>query len=287
MSKPEFKARSLIETPNSSLEIGFLEGDFGKYVDEEVHKRYARIRGISQIKYDGKIVGKLTLPYGVAVNEIIEKDNLRTATPADLERILKVDESILMQVYFIRHPEWDKKTYPYDSSCPFLFPTEMPFGTISALALSNGTGNLYLAENLMKQVKARNPKEKMPVVIPLKSLKLAKINDNPYEVEFQLKDNAEVIYAPILNKKSDKFCKPLYFKSSDINEKTGLPIKLSKEGDRELYTSKEGGLRGFSLGCSQLHGKQLGWSLDSSFTNFTYSNEPSDGVIIREKLKNK
>src|SRR3989344_5328645 len=62
---------------------------------------------------------------------------------------------------------------------------------------------------------------------------LAKDQDSQHRLAFKLREDTEIIYAPILNKETGNFS------SEDIDEKTGLPKKLGG-GNRTLYTMKNG-----------------------------------------------
>jgi len=100
---------------------------------------------------------------------------------------------------------------------------------------TNGDPNSYLAGNLMKQVKERIGKlGKMPVMIPLYGIGIVKDQDSPHGLAFKLKDDAEINYAPILNKSNNS-----NFNSEDIDIKTGLPKKIGK-GNRTLWTRDSG-----------------------------------------------
>jgi len=100
--------------------------------------------------------------------------------------------------------------------------------------------NEYLAKDLTEQVQARlEKKAKMPVMIPLAGLEIANDSDSNYGLAFKLKEDSELIYAPILNKDGR-------FSSEDIDFKTGLPKKLGN-GNRNSYT-RESGLSRLDLG---------------------------------------
>ena len=91
---PEFKGKPLIEMPKSVPTANFLEGDFGKAVHSEYKGRAERDYGdasaLKVLSYsDG--VAKGSNPFAVVlVNQIVREEGLRTATPADLERILRI-----------------------------------------------------------------------------------------------------------------------------------------------------------------------------------------------------
>ena len=213
---PKFIGKPLIELPKSVPQANFLEGDFGKAVLKEYSERvksdYDSVKDLKVLSYEDNVV-KGSNPFAVVlVNQIVSKEGLRTAKPSDLEQILR--KNVLNLEGF------------YEDSALVLRNTEEP--------------NKYLAENLMEQIKKRDSKQKLPVMIPLTELELAKDSNSWYKLSFKLKENAEIIYAPILNEKTESFY------SKDIDEKIGLPGKLNKFGDRTLYT-RNAGLSGFYL----------------------------------------
>ena len=187
----------------------FLEGDFGREADKEIQGKYGKFNAINQIGYNkenGVVQGSNPF-YVIAVNEVLRDKGLkiRTATQADLERMLKTGEMDLRGVY-----------------------------EDTALVLRNEKApNEYLAKDLMKQVKSREPKQRMPVMIPLNGLELQKDSNSKDGLSFKLTDESQIIYVPVLNKP------PGNFSSEDINKKTGLPEKLGK-GNRTLYTRDSG-----------------------------------------------
>lgn len=69
-------------------------------------------------------------------------------------------------------------------------------------------------------------------MIPLYGLEIAKDDNSPYKLVFNLTEKKELIHSPILNKDSG------YFSSEDVDE-NGLPKKLVK-GNRGFYTRKTG-----------------------------------------------
>lgn len=200
---PEFNGKQIVPKGFKFPEADFLKGDFGKAVNEEVQGKY-QFPAINKIKYSDNIIKGSNPFYVVAVNEIIRPGYL-TATPADLENILETNILDLNSIY-----------------------------EDSALVLrSEKDPNSYLAKKLMNQVKAINHRIKMPVVIPLAGLELEADSNSEYGLAFKLREDAEIIYAPILNKETANFS------SEDINKRTGLPKKLGN-GNRTLYTRQEG-----------------------------------------------
>ncbi len=212
MTKAKFQGKPLVAIPEFIPSIGFLEGDFGKEVSKEVDSKYNGfnvVKGIGNYS-NGVVIGSNPF-YVVAVNEVIRADGLRTATPADLEMAIKTG----------------------------VIPLRGQYEDAGLVLRTTGEPNSYLANHLMKQVKVRGNK-KMPVIIPLAGFDLEKDSSSPHGLAFKLRDDAELIYAPILNKRDGNFS------SVDVNEKTGLPNKISR-GDRYLSTRKEG-LSGLVLG---------------------------------------
>ena len=190
----------------------FLSGDFGRDFLDEYQGRaqtdYKNADVLNILRTDKDIV-KGSNPYAVVLaNKILRQEGLRTATPADVERILKSGDLALGGVYID-----------------------------TALVLRNeDEPNKYLAGDLIKQL----GKKKLPVMIPLAGLDLRVDSNAPMELAFNIREDAQVIYDKILNSENENF------NSEDINEKTGLPKKLGK-GNRAFYT-RDSGLSGFCLG---------------------------------------
>ena len=208
MRLPEFTAAPLIEVPTVIPRANFLTGDFGKAVLDEFKERaeadHDNADVLNVLLYSNNIV-KGSNPFAVVlVNQIVSQAGLRTATPADLERVLKCNALTLRGQY-----------------------------EDSALILrSDGNPNKYLAQDLIKQIKERNPKAKMPLMIPLAGLKLANDSNSSYGLAFKLKENADIIYAPQLAGKNSR-------KSFSETDKNGLPI-FDKEGTRAVYLGNSG-----------------------------------------------
>ncbi|MBI3623994.1 hypothetical protein HY212_08005 [Candidatus Pacearchaeota archaeon] len=206
---PAFQGKPLIAISEFIPQANFLEGDFGQAALEEYSGRakseYVGAGVSSVLKYNHDVV-KGSNPFAaVLMNQVLRQEGLRTASPADLERVLKTGTLPLQGQY-----------------------------EDSALVLRDeGDPNSYLASNLMTQVKARNSKQKMPAMIPLYSLDLVKDPDSPHGLAFKLRDDAELIYAPILSEKNNG---KLFSKT---DEPTGLPKELG-EGNRTLYTRNSG-----------------------------------------------
>lgn len=210
---PVKEASPLIEIPEFIPQAGFLGGDDGKEIDREIGGKYEQ-SALQKDSYKGGVIKGSNPFYVVAVNELLRQNGLRTATPADLERVLKTNA-----LYLRGH---------YEDSALVLRSAEDP--------------NAYLAKDLAKQIKQRTGKQrKMPVMIPLAGLELREDQNSDYGLAFNLTDDSEIIYAPILNKGGGNFT------SEDINEKTGLPKRTKREGNRYLYT-RDSGLSRLCLG---------------------------------------
>ena len=205
-SLPVNKAKPLVEVPQNVPLIGSLGGEQGKEINDAIKKDFAGISALQVGNYSEGIVKASNPFYAVAVQKRLQ-EGVRVASQADLEKALKWGVLDLRGTY---------------EDTGLVLRTE-------------GEPNSYLASNLMIQAKARlDKKVKMPVMIPLYGLELAKDQNSPYGLSFKLGDNAEIISAPILNKGDGNFS------SRNINAETGLPKKLGN-GDRTLYT-RQGGL---------------------------------------------
>lgn len=201
---PVLESRPLIN-PEMVPQVGFLGGDEGKLVHEEIQRKYSQFFAINQVSYKNNLAQGSTPFYVVAVNEIIRLQGFRVATLADLENILKLNALDL--------------TCHYEDSALVLRSEKDP--------------NSYLAQNLMKQIRVRNPEVKMPVMIPLAGLSLVQDSGSDYGLTFTLRGDAEMVYAEILNSQNGSFS------PEGMDASIGLPRKLGK-GNMTLYTRKEG-----------------------------------------------
>ena len=205
---PEFKS------------VSFLEGDFGKQINEKVQAKYGSFEAINKIAYDdkNKLIKGSNPFYVTAVNEIFREffpdKNLRTATQADLERILKENS-----------PELKGQ---YEDSSLVLRTKQEP--------------NKYLAQDLFAQFKAKGItlKEDSAYVLPLFTLKLRNDEKSNYKLSFDITDSTIENYfeAPILMSASGNYINP-----AEMNDKTGLPNKVyekSISGNRRLWTRNSG-----------------------------------------------
>ena len=224
-TKSKFQGKPLVEVPKAIPYVDFLGKDFGREVDQEARSRHPNLPNISNINYQDGVVQGSNPFYVVAVNEVLRQEGLRTATQADLEKAIRL--GVL-----------DLNSYED-----------------SALVLrSEGDSyqpNDHLSRSLHKQVKARDPKAKYPVMIPLR-------------------EDSEIIYAPILTKDGN-------FTMRDIDEKTGLPSKLINSECLEIST-KQDGLSRLIWGC--------GWKYYLSSNGDNLGRSRSDGrvVVVRDPV---
>ena len=193
----------------SSTGLSFLVGEFGQAVLKEYEGRakadYCNQKALNVLSYSGEegIVNGSNPFAAVLVNQIVQP-KLHVATQADLERILKSVSLALQGIY-----------------------------EDSGLVLrSEGEPNSYLARNLYTQIKERNKKQKLPVMIPLAGLELVNDQNSPHGLAFNLKEKAEIIHAPELGHKNNGK------KFQEVNER-GLPI-FGKNGNRTLSTRNSG-----------------------------------------------
>ncbi len=209
--KDKFEGRNLIEVPR----VDYLRGEFGREIHEEIKVKYADFLVVTEnISYDkkDKLVNGSKPYYVVAANEMLRQIGLHTATPVELEMVVSANARNSSSGLNLRGNYED-----------------------SALVLrSEGEPNSYLAGNLLRQLKMRNPKVKLPVMIPLNGFDLERNQDSSSGLSFKLRDDADIIYAPILNLKDGRF------NSQDVDVLAGLPIKLCNEGERYFYTRNSG-----------------------------------------------
>ena len=137
---------------------------------------------------------------------------LRTATQADLEKILKFNTL-------------DLKGFKVDSGLG-----------LKKLKWYNDNEE---ALRLTKQIGDFQYNGEKVVIMNLHDLEVEKRLWD-YDCRFNLREDAKLSYAPKLNKNSG------YFSSQDIDEKTGLPSEIGNESavrNRFFYTKKSGLLR--------------------------------------------
>ncbi|MFA5778502.1 MAG: hypothetical protein WC870_03405 [Candidatus Paceibacterota bacterium] len=232
---PVSEARPLIAIPKDIPQIGFFGGEQGKEIDASIKKDYKDFSVMQVGNYsDGKMKGSNSF-YVVGVQSKLPF-GVRVSTQSDLEDVMRKGVLDLSGTY-----------------------------EDSGLVLRTvGNPNSYLAVNLMKQVNERlGKKAKMPVMIPLYGMGLVKDQDSPHGLAFKLKDDAEIIYSPILNKSNGSS-----FNSEDINIKIGLPTKVGK-GNRTLWTRDSG--------LSRLY---LDWDLDLDSDGDSLADSNGNGRVV-------
>ncbi len=254
-----------IALDSNASQARLLGGYLAKKIHEEIHARFGKYEllrcewknAIYPTRYDiymdSPILDHSTNFYLAAVNMILRerKTGLRTATQADLERALK-------------------RSYFRDKLANHNIKT--------ALVLRRGEESFreeeynFMEYYLTKQLRERNRNTEFPVMIPFASLDLEEGTDSPHEgLAFRLIDNAEVIHSPILSppinyEDSDESTGSFCFFSEDVDEKTGLPKKLERGGDRSFYTG------GLDYGLAELWTMHLGGSTDiEKFTISSYN----------------
>ena len=216
MQLPKFTGAPLIEVPTVILRANFLTEDFGKAVFDEYKERakadYGNADVLNVLSYSNDVVKGSNPPAVVLMNYVVSQAGLRTATPADLERVLRCN----------------------------VLPLRGQYEDSALILRSDRNPNEYLARDLIEQIKARNPKAKMPLMIPLAGLELANDSNSNYGLVFKLKEDADIIYAPQLVKKNSG-------KTFSQTDRKGLPI-LDEEGNRTLYLWNNSGLSRLYLG---------------------------------------
>ena len=211
--KPRFEGM-LIERPINGLSADFLRSSHGEDIFREARdlavNKYGSAKPLMVAVYNNNIAQVSNPFYVVLVNEVLRQDSsqkVRTATQADIERILRAGDPLKL-----------KENYYVDTAL-VLRSAEDSYKT-----------NASLAKDLIEQVKRRQGEHmKLPVMIPLYNLDL-NVADNNYGLGFTLREDAQIIHAPVLNQ-SGKF--------SSVNYETGLPDSIG-EGNRTLYTRKDG-----------------------------------------------
>ncbi|MEI7718406.1 MAG: hypothetical protein WCI72_00945 [archaeon] len=233
--KTEFRGTPLVPKDIKFPEVGMLNGDFGKEVLAEYKGRakndYGNLSTLNVLNYSDNVVTGSNPFAVVLVNQIIRENGMRTATPSDIERALQAGVNL--------------------------------GGTYEDTALvlrSKDDPNSYLAKNVADQISLRQ-KLKSPAMIPLSELDLVKDASSPHGLAFKLRDDAQIIYAPILNKDGN-------FTSEDIDLETGLPKKVGTNGNRHLYVRDSG--------LSRLY---LNRGLDLGSGNDSLANSNSDGRV--------
>ena len=241
-----------IIAPADFSDAFFLGEEFGREINTKIQERYGEYNAIKVIVFDDdkKVVTGSNPFYVVAVNEFLQ-EGIRTATQADLERILR-ENKLPLQGH-------------YEDSSLVLRTKQEP--------------NSYLATDLFNQFKQRgiNLDETTAYVIPLNSLTLRKDEQSPSKLSFTLPENPVYFQAEILNSPSQN-----KFESSDIEENTGIPKEVRAHGSRTLYTRNGPGYSFKNSGISGLYlGRSL--SLNSSNGGLADSNDYGRVVCLRAK----
>ena len=218
-----------VETKQKAI---LLCGCFGKDIYEQFLIKakydYKNNKNLS-LKYDRDVIKGSNVFDVVLVNQLIEEDFLNVAKQRDLEKILKT-KSLNIEGYYLN----------------------------SSILLKNEENpNSYLAKNLISQIKRRNPRYEMPVMINLSELELVNDYDSNYGLAFNLKENSEIISSPILK---ERYC---IFSSEDVNLETGLAEKFGV-GERTFEAIDSG------LSVLYLHNKLD--LLSSGFLSFSTDN---------------
>jgi hypothetical protein len=193
-------------------ELFILGGNLGQYINERIQKKYGRHGAISAVRYNSQtgVVEGSTPHYCIAANEFLSLEGFVTASHADLERALKRDGLVL-------------ENKDIDSGLILRKP---------------GMPNGDLSEDFLIQIRARNPKAKLPIVTPLSELELVSDENFPSKLTFNLKDSAQVHYSvTILHCRIFPFSTDMdkTFLPEDIDDDTGLPNKFTNNGTRTLY----------------------------------------------------
>jgi len=232
---PKPKKPTSLSLPSDSF---FITKELYDEFEARRLKEFPDLTALSGLNYNqetGEVTGSNSF-IATYLNSFLP-ENYRTSTPLDLENILKAN-SLQLKGYYID----------------------------SGLVLrSTSEPDQYLAQHLMEQVKARLIKPQFPLLIPLYGLELKADRDSPHRLSFNLKDNAELIYAPVLNYKNNG-------KTFSQTSENGLPTQreLNKQkGKRYLFTGKSG-LHRFYLNTDLI--------LYSNYLNLTYSN--SSGRVV-------
>lgn len=190
-----------VEVPTASIltDKEILDKFYARVKEKYNDNKYLKIFKFE----DGFVAGSNSFSDSL-MNELLNEQGFRITRQSDLERLIKINPNYLNGTY-----------------------------EDTGLALRDEKDpNSYLAQNLIKQLESRM-KLKLPVMIPLTELSIENDPNSNYGLSFKLKECADIIYAPILNKQSGKFS------SEDVDEKSGLPKKLGN-GDRTFYTRESG-----------------------------------------------
>jgi len=223
--------------------FSFLEGPFGetfyKIFKGRVRLDFNNNPALNVLKYDKGVVTGSNDYAVVLAYEILREEGLKTVNQAEIEKALK------------------------NGSLPL---KGMNVDT-SVVLRTHLNPNHFIADDLMNQVKKRSEIE-IPIMIPLRELILKTNGNFPDGLGFTLREDAKLIYAPILNDEGG------HFTSKDIDEKIGLP-KETCGGDRYLYTTVRGGLSRLCLLENS--------NISSGKTDLNHSHHNGRIVIFNDK----
>ena len=197
---------------NTAVHAGYLTGEFGreKLIEYNFSAKFQYgdsdlLNVLSFSEEDSTVIG--ANPFAVVLMNSLLPVGMRTASPADLEKML--------------HAGVDFRGSIIDS----------------AIVLRNlEKHNSYLSNDIFAQLKRINPNVKLPQMIPLSAFKLKLDQDSPYPYSglgLELVDGKQSMYVPILNEETATF------ESENIDLNTGLPNKLGS-GTRKLWTIADG-----------------------------------------------
>ena len=236
------KTKRAVDTQD--LDYFFLGGKLGKETHDLIVKKYgADSPFVTQnVVYD-KNVGLIKgskLGYIIALNEFLP-DGMRTSTSYDLQKA--IDGKKVFQ----------KGTYED-----------------LGLVLYNESGmNEYLARDLAGQIKDRQ-ELRFPALINLTGLKLRFENKAPNGIAFNLGDESQIIYAPILSCSNDR-------KKFSKLDGDGLPI-FEDNGDHTFYAGSSGLSVLFRDRYSDLYARDR---------YLVYSNADGRVLVCREAARSK
>ena len=235
---------------NSELKTAsFLSNDdLGKEIHSSIMTKYSDIEVINRIN-----LGMGSNPfYVVAVNEFLRQKypNLRTATQADLEKILNGN--------FL-----ELKGH-YENSGLVLRTQQDP--------------NQYLAKDLFKQFKLQGKtlKENSAYVLWLHNLSLRKDSNSPHGVSFVIPNKfVDYFEAPILNEVSSQ-----KFESFEVDVSTGIPKKVFAKGSKTLYTrnSQDYSIKNSGIGWLCF---ECGLGLSSNYVNLGGFSHHGRVVLVK------
>lgn len=194
--------RALVESQGNVPLIGYLGGGQGSEINEAIKTDYKGILALQVGNYSNGTVKGSNPFYAVAVQERLPK-NVRVASQADLEKALKWGVLDLRGTY----------------------------EDTGLVLRSDGEPNSYLARDLRQQIKALNPRKRLPVMIPLYGLTLEKDQNSPHGVRFKLSEGTDIIYSQMLKQADGNF--------SEADLKIGFPKKLG-QGSRRFWTRESG-----------------------------------------------